>query len=228
MLYKYLAEKTSANQLGGANMAQFPRRLADKLALGHTILNAINNNPAIFVNPPYDPAPINAALSTAEAAIAQNEADKATEALSAEAASDAVDVLATILLDTWKQARVDFSDNEEAKAMLGDTTSTPRTGVPGQVREFKITRQGPGTAQYEFVQPARSAEHGDARIYKILYRTADSEGVLPDWSLATVVPVFNKDGSLSNLPNGVTIELTVVASNTNGDGIMSNVETVVL
>ena len=209
-------------------MARFPRRRADILALGHKELNAINNNPTIFTLPTYDPAPVNAALSAAEAAIAQNEADKATESLSAEAADDAVDGLADVLLDLWKQGRVDFADNPEARAMLGDTESTPRSGVPGQVREFKITRQGPGTAQYEFTQPARTAEHGDARIYKILYRTADAQGVLPDWSQATVVPVFSKEGSVSNLPTGVTIELTVVASNTNGDGIMSNVETVVL
>jgi hypothetical protein len=201
-------------------MPIFPDTKNDIVILAAKVAAGINDNPADYPNPPFDPAPMNLDIGEAIQLIGQRQAKNAeAKALLDQENAKIADVsakLRTLLNEAETRYPTDAAKLQE----IGwDVPSERQYLKPGEVRNLEAIAQGPGTVELDWKAPARTAHTGRPTIYKITRETRNIETHAAIEEFGTwESTAFETETLLSNQPRGVEISYRLTASNTNGDG----------
>lgn len=100
--------------------------------------------------------------------------------------------------------------------------------MAGQPRTLEAVEQGPGDVSLDWKAPVPVAGQGAVGFYKIQRRKRTLQGAqTEDWG-AWQVTTTETEIVLTGLDRGVEYDFRILASNTPGDSLPSNVVTVVL
>jgi hypothetical protein len=216
-------------------MPTYPLRKADKDGLYNAMVAGITANPALYPNGPGQPfaLPIFSGFITAKTTAKntkQNEEGQFRAAVVGEdAAYENCDNEARRLLNL---AIATHGVDSANLVLIGwGPRADPSFNVPGQARNLEAVVQGPGDLFLDWKAPAPVGgpnPPGAVAFYKIQRRKRTLQGQqTEDWG-AWQVTTTDSEISLSGLERGVEYDFRAVASNVSGDGVPSNVVTVVL
>lgn len=223
-------------------MPQYPKRKADKDALYNAIAAGIAANPGLYPSGPGDPFDLSAfsgfisAKNTAKNTRQNEEAEFRAAVVAEDAAYDDCDDEARRLLNL---AIATHGANSPNLVHIGwGPRDAPTSNIPGQPRNLEVIVQGPGDCFLDWKAPARrggvggggepSEPPGAVAFYKVQRRKRTLAGQqTEDWG-EWQVTTTKTEISLTGLERGVEHDFRVVASNSSGDSLPSNVVTVVL
>jgi len=214
-------------------MSKFPDRKADKDALYSAIVAGIIANPSLYPNSgPTDPfntaafSTMITAKNTAKNTRQNEEGQFRAAVVVEETAYDNCDDEARRLLNL---AIATHGVNSANLVHIGwGPPAAPTSNVPGQARTLEAVVQGPGDCFLDWKAPAPLAGTGLVAFYRIQRRVRTLQGVQSeDWGVWERTTT-DSEISLSGLDRGVEYDFRVIASNGSGDGVPSNVVTVVL
>jgi len=211
-------------------MPEFPDKKHEQLVLCAEVGEGINANPGDFPDPPFDGAALMALVLTAVTKITARVEKEAEMGQAIDEENEAVGLAVELCKRYLTEAEARYADNANILKKLGwDAKAEARFLVPGQVRNLEVSQQGPGTVLLDWKAPARTKSVGSARAYRIERHIHDFENdkTIEDWGEWTTT-CFPTEEVLHNQSRGVEISYRIVATNTNGDGPASDVETVVL
>jgi len=216
-------------------MPKYPDRKAEKDSLYSAIVAGITANAALYPSGPGQPfalATFNGFITTKTTAknTRQNEEGQFRAAVVAEDASyDDCDDEARRLLNL--AIATHGVDSPNLVHIGWGPRNAPNSNLPGQARQLEATVQGPGDCFLDWKSPAPVGgpnPPGAVAFYKMQRRKRTLAGQqTEDWGEWQVTTTDTEIG-LTGLERGVEYDFRAVASNVSGDGVPSNVVTVVL
>ena len=211
-------------------MPNFPDKKNDQLVLCGEVGEGIVANPGDFPDPPFDGAALNVLVATAMAKIVARVAKEAELAEAVDEENEARALAVQLCKRYLAEAEARYAHDAAMLKKLGWNKRAARRFLkPGQVRNLEVGQQGPGTVLLDWKAPERAQSVGSARAYRIDRQIHDfeSDKIIEEWGEWNAT-CFPSEEVLHNQPRGVEISYRIVATNTNGDGPASDVETVVL
>lgn len=201
-------------------MAKYPRTEAEIRILAQKVIIGITENPD-FPSPPVSASDLNNLLTSLSdlsesQVVTQAAAEHATDLKQA-----GVEALNVALKRVLRYLEDAAQGDESKLTALGwgyRSAATPLT-IPGQTRLFEVLTQGSGYVTFDWKRPI---EGGEVTYYEI-FRRKRSEG---DWVQASSSILTER--TLNNQERGVELEYYVVAMNRAGEGVPSNIVSVVL
>ncbi len=207
-------------------MPQFPRRETDVIVLADAMIAGYTANPTIF--PSADTTAMNAAMDAYIAARHDQQEKLAMAQLATEAKETKLEDLETLMGNQLKLSEVDCAADPTQLTLIG---WGPRQGPspsapPGQPRDLEALKQGPTTVFLDWKAPVRGSG-GTVRSYLIERRDQPAGGgEFGPWSqVATALP---SEITINDQPRGIQMEYHVIAINTGGQSMPSNIAAVVL
>lgn len=211
-------------------MPRFPRTKNDILILGAKIVFGIQNNPAEYPDPPFDPANLNTLLGN----LVLQTADRVSKDAAAKAALDLENDTVGDIVEESKRfirlAEATHNQNAANLQMIGwDARAAAQSLAPGEIRNLEIVLQGAGTVFIDWKSPARVAAVGLPDYYLIERRVINPQtmAVTEDWGVWKETAT-ETEKTLIDQPRGVEITYRVAAVNNNGSGPAVTSEQVVL
>ncbi len=199
---------------------EFPEREEDILALAMRMIEALEQHPEGFPDPPVSAAELRAAVEEARAALAACAAAE-EEARRQQAAKDqALLGVKDALKARLEYTEVDVRGQPERLSGLGwggRSGATDRE-PPGAVRDVAVRGQTDTSVLLDWRPPA---DGGPAAWYQIQCK-------MPGGSWEDVATAVDNDCLLSDQPRGIEFDLRVLAVNQAGVGQPSTTVTVVL
>jgi hypothetical protein len=225
-------------------MPKYPTRRAEKDALYNATVAGIAANPALYPSgpgQPFDSTTLSAriaAKSTAVDALRQAEGQFRAATAAANGAYDECDEEERRLLN---QAIATHGLQSPNLLLIGSGPRGARkSNIPGQARSLEAIGQGPGDCYLDWKSPAPGgavgggigegggAPPGAVAFYKVQRRKRTLQGQqTEDWG-AWQATTTDTEIAILGLERGVEYDFRVVASNSTGDALPSNVVTVVL
>jgi len=218
-------------------MPKYPTRRAEKDALYNATVAGIAANPALYPSgpgQPFETATLSAKIATKITAVntqQQLEGEFRAATTAANAAYDGCDDEERRLLNL---AIATHGLQSRNLLLIGSgPRSARKSNIPGQARSLEAVMQGPGDCFLDWKSPAPGggvggAPAGKVAFYKIQRRKRTLQGQqTEDWG-AWQETTTDTEINLTGLDRGVEYDFRVVASNSIGDALPSNVVTVVL
>jgi len=211
-------------------MPEFPDQKNEQLVLCAKVAAGIAANPTEFPNPPFDDVSLSTMVATTVSRIAVRVAKEAE----LKQAIDEEDMVHHAAIKVCKkylaEAEARYPNQSAILKMLGwDVKAEARHLVPGQVRNLEVAAQGPGIALLDWKAPARFKSVGETSGYRIERQIIDiqTRNVTEEWG-QWQSSCYATEEVLHEQPRAVEISYRIVATNRNGDGPASDVETIVL
>ena len=208
-------------------MSEFPRREADVMLLAQTMIVGITGHPTIFTD--NNATVIQSAVTIANQKKYEEEEAHAASKLATTAWNTAYANLVNVMMAQRGKAEITCATHPQDLALIGDAPSPqPKSlPLPGQVRAFEATVQGPGNVTLDWKTPGHKTGGGDIRSYIVQRRDEpQGGGEFGPWNL--VATVYVCEAVLTGQPRGIQMEYQVIATNIHGQGAPSNAVAVVL
>lgn len=207
-------------------MPQFPRREPDVIALADAMATGYAANPTIF--PSANVAALSAAMD-AYIAARHNQQEKMSLAQQATEAKELkLDELETLMANQLKLSEVDCAADPTQLTLIGwgpKQSPTP-SAPPGQPRYLEAIKQGPTTVFLDWKAPVRGSG-GTVRSYIVERRDQPAGGGEPGpWK--QIATALESEITVTDQPRGVQMEYQIIAINTGGHSMPSNIVAVVL
>lgn len=213
-------------------MPQFPDRKADKDALYSAILTGIAANPVDYPNglgQPFNTTTLTTLNNTKNTAktTRQTEEGQFRVAVTAEnAAYTNEDTEARRIINL---AIATHGVNSPKLVLIGwGPIDAADSQVAGQPRQLEAVVQGPGDVFLDWKNPLPGGGFGEVSFYRVERRQRTLVGAqTEDWGAWQATTTVTEMG-LSGLTRGVEFDFRVVAVNSAGDSVPSNIVTAVL
>jgi hypothetical protein len=208
-------------------MATFPRTESDIVALAQEMKSGLQDNAAVYPNPPYSPDSINARtwafINARDAAVAASAAAEEATAKKQEELQELIDAMKSDL--TYAENTVDGDDDKLKLIGWSGRKAPTKLTVPGQPRNLEIENEGPGTITLDWKKPAAKSG-GKPQSYIIQCRQLPDGASPTAWELKGMA--LDTEAALAGLPQGTRLEFRVLAVNKAGQSEPSNTVDAVL
>jgi len=211
-------------------MPTFPESKNDILILAAKAAAGIQNNPGNYPNPPFDAALLSQYVGEDISIIERRQEKEAELKVLVDEDNAKVAQISALLRMYIDEAVARYpKDAGKLKEIGWDVQAERKYHEPGQVRNFEVAEQGPGVVLLDWKAPARTKSVGTVRGYRIERQIHDIEtrNITEEWGQWERT-AYETEETLHDQPRGVEISYRIVATNNNGDGPASDVETVVL
>ncbi|MCZ7580875.1 MAG: fibronectin type III domain-containing protein [Fimbriimonadaceae bacterium] len=226
-------------------MPKYPTRRAEKDALYNATVAGIAANPALYPSGPGQPfatGTLSGLITTKNTAVNTQQQEEGQFRAATAAANGAYDDCDDEERRLLNLAIATHGADSPHLLLIGSgPRSAPQSNIPGQARNLEAIVQGPGDCFLDWKAPAPGggvgggvggeggeAPPGAVAFYKVQRRKRTLQGQqTEDWG-AWQATTTDTEITLLGLERGVEYDFRVVASNSTGDALPSNVVTVVL
>ncbi len=207
-------------------MPQFPRKETDVIVLADAMIAGYTANPTIF--PSADIVAMNAAMDALTIARHDQQEKMSLAQQATEAKELKLDDLETLMGNQLKLSEVDCAADPTKLTLIGwgPKQGPSASSPPGQPRTLEATLQGPTTVFLDWKPPARGTG-GAVRSYIVQRRDQPAGGGEPGpWK--QIATALESEITVVDQPRGVQMEYQIIAINTGGQSMPSNIAAVVL
>lgn len=202
----------------------FPKSENEVYELANIVLNGVTTNPGDF--PGIDPIELSTVISNYSGSKNSAESARAQSKIATVSKKDSLSELETYLKNTLKKAEIDCQDDPEKLSEIGwgpRSNPTP-LAMPGQCGFLTAYDEAAGSLKLKWNKPTTG---GAPSIYRIERSDQPEGGGIPGpWKIVNTF--YKNDVQLEDQPRGIEMQYRVIATNAAGDGIASNIATVVL
>jgi len=211
-------------------MPEFPERKHEQLVLCAEVAAGIAANPTEFPNPPFNDVMLSGLVAMTISKITVRVAKEAELKQAIDEENEVHELTIKLCKQYLAEAEARYANESAILKKLGwDVKSEPRHLEPGQVRNLEVAPKGPGIVLLDWKAPARTKSVGSTSGYRIERQIIDiqTRNVTEEWG-QWQTSCYATEEVLHEQPRAVEISYRIVATNRNGDGPASDVETIVL